>query len=49
VRCRDEDAPILLRDVNANNAPIVARIHLTSCVALGSPYKSMQVVIFIEF
>lgn len=35
VRRRHEDAPILRRDVNANNAPIVARIHLPSGVALG--------------
>ena len=35
MRCRDEDTPILLRDVDADNASIVARIYLTDCVALG--------------
>lgn len=35
VRRWDEDASILLRDVDANNAPIVARIYLPCGVALG--------------
>src|SRR5664280_3922421 len=35
VRRRDEDAPILLRDVDADNAAIVARINLPGRVALG--------------
>ena len=35
VRCRNEDAPILLRDVNADNTSIVARIYLSGGVALG--------------
>ena len=35
MRRRDEDAPILLGDVDADNASIIARIHLTSRMALG--------------
>jgi hypothetical protein len=34
-RCRDENTPILLRDVDADNAAIVARVHLPYSVALG--------------
>ena len=34
VRRRDEDVPILLRDVNAYNAAIIAWIHLPGRVAL---------------
>ena len=35
MRRRDEDAPILLGDVDADNASIAARIHLPCRVALS--------------
>ena len=35
MRRRDEDTPVLLRDVDADNASIVARINLSCGVALG--------------
>ena len=35
VRRRDEDTPILLCDVDADNASIVARIHVPCRVTLG--------------
>ena len=34
MRCRNEEAPILLRDINADNASIVARIYLSGGVAI---------------
>ncbi|MDD5265673.1 MAG: hypothetical protein PHO08_00910 [Methylococcales bacterium] len=42
VKRRDEDAPILPGDVDADDSAIVARIHLTGCVALGLAIQAIS-------